>query len=102
MQLACYGTIEFGYVILPVDALLDFWRNCKSDANEHFEDFDAYHKWYQNEGNHITNPTWPVILSNFDDEILQDGWHRFHAYIELGANEIPAVWYPRSMFSMYN
>ena len=99
---AHYGTMEIGYVILSAESLKEFWKNCESDSSKHFDNFDAFHKWYQSVGNHIKNPTWPVILSDFDDEILQDGWHRFHAYIEIGATEIPAVWYPGSGVTLFD
>lgn len=37
---------------------------------------------------------WPVILSNFDDETLQDGWKRFSLYTHSGYTETPVVFYP--------
>jgi len=51
-----------------------------------FKGFDDYHRWYMREGRPI--PTyasrWPVIESPFADEWLEDGWHRFHSYVEAG------------------
>ena len=31
---------------------------------------------------------WPCILSGFDDELFQDGWHRFYGYVK---NEHPTI-----------
>jgi len=93
----CYGATEIGYVVIPVEAMKEFWTKCKSDDRLYFRDFDTWHKWFINHGKPAyKKPTWPVILSNYDDEILQDGWNRFNAYIAAGATEIPAVWYPTS------
>jgi len=66
--------------------------------------FELYHKWYIN-----NDPTderlvfhkemWPVILSPYDDEWLQDGWHRFHSYYAQKQKKVPILMYPlnRSM-----
>jgi len=37
------------------------------------------------------NSRWPCILSNFDDELLQDGWHRFYGYIKAGHSTIKVL-----------
>lgn len=37
---------------------------------------------------------WPVILSNFDDETLQDGWKRFSLYTQSGYSHTPVIFYP--------
>lgn len=37
---------------------------------------------------------WPVIISNFDDETLQDGWKRFSLYTQSGYAETPVIFYP--------
>lgn len=38
------------------------------------------------------HPTWPVILSDFDDETLQDGWTRFKHYCQRNWS-VPVTWY---------
>ena len=37
-------------------------------------------------------PTWPVILSDFHDETLQDGWGRFKNYCQRNWS-VPVTWY---------
>jgi len=43
---------------------------------------------------HPRTNRWPVILSGFEDEVLQDGWHRMGCYLQRGDRLIPAVFYP--------
>ena len=39
------------------------------------------------------NEKWPVILSSFDDEFIQDGWHRLGVYLQTTMRKIPAVFF---------
>jgi hypothetical protein len=39
---------------------------------------------------------WPVIMSPFEDETFQDGWHRFHIYVANGHPDIPVIFYPEN------
>jgi len=63
------------------------------DANGTFEE---YHKWYvsgcvaDEMPDHPTHDRWPVILNS--EEVLLDGWHRFHDYYRKGAKMVPVVW----------
>jgi hypothetical protein len=53
--------------------------------------FEEYHKWYLEEGDTPTHKeTYAVILSN-DEEVIYDGWHRFHSYVESKVSMIPCV-----------
>jgi len=45
--------------------------------------------------NHAQTDRWPVILSNYEDETMQDGFHRLGNYLRHGATEIPAIFYPQ-------
>jgi hypothetical protein len=95
-----HGDYEIGLVTVPTAELIELWGEIDSDATEDFDgNFDAYHAWYQSTRHDDgrgggENPTWPVILSGFHDELLEDGWHRFHQYIANGAEEITCLWYP--------
>jgi len=96
-----HADFELGLVTVPTAELIELWGEIDSDATQDFDgDFDAYHVWYQKFRHQHDgrgggdNPTWPVILSGFHDELLEDGWHRFHQYIENGAEEITCLWYP--------
>lgn len=79
-----WGDVEFGYVEIPSEELFE-----SINADEDFS-----HRWATvgNEDEYDI-PTWPVILSPFPTETLQDGWHRFYRYLELKA-VVPVIWYP--------
>lgn len=91
-----YGQIKFGYVMIPTESLIE---QIMKELSE-FENWEEYHKWYVGQGimpKHTKKAPWPVILCKLDyneSEILQDGWHRFHRYYDLGLVEIPAVYFP--------
>lgn len=92
-----YGKKRFGYVEIPTEALVaEVMKD--EEAGARFPDFDQYHEWYiRMPGgipNHPKKNRWPVILSSFEEETLQDGWHRLHTYYSQGADVIPAVYYP--------
>lgn len=67
-----------------------------------YRHFDHYHQWYlekvlKTEPNRgvpeHSKEVWPVILSTFADEGLQDGSHRFHQYVEQGRTSVPVLAY---------
>ena len=93
-----YGNIKFGYVNIPIEELTKAIIKIEKDIDSHtFKDFKSYHNWYvdsQEMPNHRISHLWPVILSNFNDEILQDGWHRLNDYYRKGVKMIPAVYFP--------
>lgn len=91
-----YGDEPFGLVNIPTQALVEAVSQDDFFAGE-WASFEEYHAWYVSHGgvpHHPKTNRWPVILSSFEDETLQDGWHRFHSYYEQGARTIPAVYYP--------
>jgi hypothetical protein len=94
-----YGPVQFGVAMLKAT---DVIKSVAGDTEiaEDWPDWKAYHQWYcgQDSGPAVDHPRrnrWPVILSTFDDETLQDGWHRLHCYIRQGARKIPVVFYPQ-------
>jgi len=90
-----YGKKKFGLVRIPTDALIDSIMQ-DDEMKGQFKKFSEYHRWYVNQGHmprHDTRNRWPVILSDFENETLQDGWHRFHDYVRQGADVIPALYY---------
>lgn len=92
-----YGDCKFGKVFLPVSLLKKNIMN-ETDVSESFEDFKDYHNWYLsgfNNPNHTKKNRWPCILSGGKEgyDILEDGWHRFHRYVQLGCRNIPCVFY---------
>jgi hypothetical protein len=65
---------------------------------EDWPSWAVYHEWYchpANGGvpNHPRDDRWPVILSSANAETLQDGWHRFHCYVQQRACDVPAVFF---------
>jgi len=72
-------------------------------VREGYKDWQEYHEWYCDEildtqtgrgmppGSH---QKWPVILSEFADEGIQDGSHRLHQYIRKGYKFVPFVAFP--------
>lgn len=90
-----YGRKKFGYVDVPTEALVE--AVMQDEEMDRFPSFEEYHRWYVSQGHmprHGPRDRWPVILSSYNEETLQDGWHRFHHYIRQGARMIPAVYYP--------
>ncbi len=99
-----YGDFEVGYIdALPIAALINY---CTQDQlirdvyGGGLSGWQQYHAWFvgrlSNGPRHAANDTrpWPVILSSFDNETIQDGWNRFHQYVMQGRQACPAIWYP--------
>lgn len=61
---------------------------------EGYADFWRYHDNYKcsDVPNYGATDRWPVILANKKlDEVLLDGWHRFHSYVAAGHDTIPVM-----------
>ncbi len=92
-----YGSTRIGYVEIPTKALMDVISEDEEFGERGIRDFDDYHEWFISQGgmpDHPRKGRWPVILSSFEEETLQDGWHRLHDYYSKGAKKIPAVYFP--------
>jgi hypothetical protein len=92
-----FGDELFGVALLP-SAVMQAAIMESKELSEDFPNWEAYHAWYVNAGdipNHGRKDRWPVVLSDFEDEFMQDGWHRLHCYLKRGDDTIPAVFYPR-------
>jgi hypothetical protein len=91
-----HGDQKFGLVTIPTAVM----TAAMMKTGEHSRDYptwEAYHQWYLSSCGEVThtrrNP-WPVILDDDHDELLQDGWHRFHRYVQIGLPTIPCLYYP--------
>ena len=84
-----YAKVPFGYTTVKWSDLLDA-VNGDQVLIEQNRKYD-YSYWSPSE---YEVPTWPVILSNYEDETLQDGWHRFTAYCKLQI-DVPVLFYPQ-------
>lgn len=89
-----YGKEEFGVMNIPIDVCK--WKVFEiMEDRDKFKNFEEYHKWYLgvSKESHTKKNPWPCILSDFDDEFFQDGWHRFHRYVQLKMPSIPCICY---------
>ena len=90
-----YGNKKFLYGIMDVNDIIEGIR--KDYENLDFDDFNKYHKWYRKQGKvDHGDSVFPIILSSdksleWDFEFIEDGWHRFHSYVDKGITNIPVV-----------
>lgn len=56
-----------------------------------FDSFDDYHERYYDGTDH-GDSVFPIVVSDCE-EYIEDGWHRFHSYVEKGLKKIPFVEY---------
>lgn len=95
-----YGGFRMGYIPqVPSRLILDLVWAFNVEVRQDFDSVDEYHHWYVTEGGvmprHSRRARWPSILAGENDpEVLQDGWHRFHAYVEMGMRTVPLIYYP--------
>lgn len=96
-----YGEQLFGLVQLPTETIKRLVMVGENQLNELglvFKTFNAYHAWYdENIGipqHDLGQPLWPIILDFDGPQALQDGWHRFHRYVQGGIGSIPCLYYP--------
>lgn len=55
-----------------------------------YKSFQEYHDWYNDNTDHKKSIL-PIIISFDNDELIEDGWHRFHSYYRKGLKEVPVV-----------
>lgn len=56
-----------------------------------WENFEDYHKWYGDEQTYHGDSVLPIIIDFDDEEMIIDGWHRFHSYVRKGLRQIPVL-----------
>ena len=76
---------SFGYGVVPMKILTD-----EITDRLGYDSFEEYHKDYGDNTDHGSSVL-PVILSFDNDELIEDGWHRFHSYYRKGLKNIPVV-----------
>jgi hypothetical protein len=82
-----HGNKRFGYVEVPIEAIISLIESYKE-----WYPFQDYHREYINAGDiEFHKETWAIILD--DEEVIFDGWHRFHSYVEQRIKIIPCVIY---------
>jgi len=100
-----HGKETFGFARLPMKAIKEEIMIRAKAQDDAFESFDEYHAWYLSNGpveKHPTGSVWPCIMSQFEDELFEDGWHRFHDYVRKGLTIIPVIYFPRPLGSTKN
>ena len=81
---------------IPTDLVKQALMECSEIKNDFGSSFEAYHAWYLKSNDvpsYGLTGRWPCILSDFKDEVFQDGSHRFHAYVAGGHETIPVLPY---------
>lgn len=94
-----YGNVEFGVATWSTDSMIASIAG--DDAfKEDGVDIEGTRATFQSpvqnyfRTTYPENDRWPVIMSSFEDETLQDGWHRFHIYVANGHSDIPVIFFP--------
>lgn len=87
---------RWGIASIPIEQIKNFVLQFDKDIAEDWKDFDSYHKWYISYGNipEHKGKQWPIILSGFGYEFIQDGWHRLHCYMRQGKKTVPILLFP--------
>jgi hypothetical protein len=79
----------FGYVLVPLNEII----KAVQESDDCYADFAKYHVEDMALGDvPIHNDIWPVILDADFDEVIWDGWHRFHCYVDKQIETVPAIW----------
>lgn len=92
-MLSVFGSLEASLSIVPLEEIAARIMQSKDIASEGFADFNQYHQWYLSMGgipDYGEEARWPCIRGN-EDEVLTDGWHRFHAYVKAGHKTVPVL-----------
>lgn len=80
-----FGLKNYEYGLVPTDIIKDKIKHVYDQ-----DSFDEYHKWYGQTKDHGSSIL-PILVSDKNDEYIEDGWHRFHSYIDKNLVEIPVV-----------
>ena len=94
-----YGDKKFGIVDIPSLEVCKRLYHITRELKEEFDTPEECHKWYlKHEGpkettRHRRTNRWPCIISSYDDELFQDGWHRLHTYLRRNDKTIPCIFY---------
>ncbi len=92
-----YGNKKFLYGIMNVNDIIEGVMKYGDISRQGWDNFNHYHKWYIKAGSiDHGDSVFPIILSSdegIDDrfEFIEDGWHRFHSYVDKGIKNIPVI-----------
>lgn len=93
------GTIMTEDLIVHLDGIA---------SKQGYTGWDEYHEWVvenvlkdKDRGVPVgSTETWPIILSTFTDEGIQDGVHRFHQYVQAGKKSVPFLAFADELFEI--
>lgn len=93
-----YGNQKFGIVTIPVSELIKAFERATIQNNDIYKSFNAWLKDYEENKsggipNHKNQDWCPILGCYKDDNLFQDGWHRFACYVKQGAKEITCLYY---------
>lgn len=77
---------SFAYGLVPMDILTK-----EISDRLGFETFEEYHRFYNDKETNHGKSVYPVIIDSDNEELIEDGWHRFHYYYSIGIKEVPVV-----------
>ena len=89
---------KFQYGKIPTAVIIELIWNFHPEIKEEYDSFSEYHEWYMNHGDTPDHTSqWAVVIGTgvVQEEIIEDGWHRFHSYIKNGFPSIPFVVYKK-------
>ena len=76
----------FYYGVVPIKLIED-----EVTKRLEWDSFENYHKWYGDEQTDHGDSVLPIIIDFDDEELIVDGWHRFHSYVRKGLNKVPVL-----------
>lgn len=62
------------------------------DSMSHYKNFDNYHAYYKSKVQLTEREEiWPLFLDTCFGCVIDDGWKRFHCYVDSGIEEVPCL-----------
>jgi len=91
-----YGGERLGFVTLDAQVLMECVMQDPDveDAETWEEAAETLMRYFPDES--ISDTSFPVILSDDEDQTLQDGWPRLCRNLQAGAQKIEAMFFPES------
>jgi hypothetical protein len=93
-SVAVFSAVPAILLEIPVEIVKKAFMT-RPEIAKTFSTFDDYHQWYMSAGDvpvYDGTNRWPCIVGN-GDEVVEDGNHRLHSYIEAGHPTIPVLRY---------
>ncbi len=93
--------MKFGYAKIPTHDVktfvMEFLKN--EDNGLTSRTFEDFHRWYVSTSDNrlvLHKKQWPLLLSGFRNEFIEDGWHRFASYVIQRRRSIPILLFPKT------